>query len=608
MAAKREEIFGVHPLSPALKAQKLELLGQLSQFWASPGFANGMSTPPFQFHDVKAELDDACDIATRIHAYCVTKHPQMRSGPGAALEYLWGLQSMPEDKGKFVESLVEAIFSNSNGFEAPLDQALLTRYIGEIRELRKSHQHTPVHVLKSEWAASELLLDEVLHSGEVTQEHMDAVTTRLRDLNLLLETIARRNKDVAAAAVQREADERERAREVAAAKVAADEAEKQQQEAEAKESAKAAAEKADSEKAEGGEVASQKVETEKKEEKEEGDESDAESSGSGDERSRMKASIDRNAQNPQTLLELQRISEKTSEISRDVQSFEEVDLKRLDDPELSDAERDGLIARLNKRAMQYAVLLERELLQLDAISGDSVRMLRKEQVGRIQNALQHVDSLQKRLKDIHAVHQEAVDKKREEENAAKGNRSPSPAAEVAAAAAPAPNAAPAAASPASNSPPQKKAEKKLSFVEQLASMKLEVPFQIKDRPHSFLISAYVPGIDERTLSISLNDEGDMLTCSGLRLPSPQELDALRSHPAVARMRNQEEGVLRLAAGRFGRFSEKWRMDANVVDADKISASYNSGVLEIVVPKKAVQQRKQPHFQPQRGYGGYPFGW
>jgi hypothetical protein len=53
-----------------------------------------------------------------------------------------------------------------------------------------------------------------------------------------------------------------------------------------------------------------------------------------------------------------------------------------------------------------------------------------------------------------------------------------------------------------------------SFLSRIAAQRLQLPFQVKDRNTSFLISAYVPGIDEETLSIALNDEGDLLTCTG----------------------------------------------------------------------------------------------
>jgi HSP20 family molecular chaperone IbpA len=50
------------------------------------------------------------------------------------------------------------------------------------------------------------------------------------------------------------------------------------------------------------------------------------------------------------------------------------------------------------------------------------------------------------------------------------------------------------------------------------------------------------------------------------------------------------------------------MDPSVVEADKISASYNSGVLEIQVPKKVQPRMQQPRMQQPRGYSNYPFGY
>ncbi len=321
--------------------------------------------------------------------------------------------------------------------------------------------------------------------------------------------------------------------------------------------------------------------------------------------------------------------------------MKEIDLPRLDDANLSDKERDGLISRLHKRAMQYAHILESELLALDAISGgDDVRALRKEQVSKVQTAIDAVDKLQKRLKELHVEHRDLMDKKEVEQQSEKP-QTPPPAPGASSAGAPAPekSQSPAPEQPESahdqpkTAPPVGAGEKRTasppaaaapsaqlahppSFAERLANQKLEIQFQVKDRPSSFLISAYVPGVDEESLTIGLNEEGDTLTCSGVRLPSPQEMQVLRSHPSVMRypVHLREEAMLRLAAGRFGRFEEKWRVDNRTVDAEKITAGYNSGVIEIQVPKKQqprqmpVHRRPQQHPYMQRSpYGGYPYG-
>jgi hypothetical protein len=97
---------------------------------------------------------------------------------------------------------------------------------------------------------------------------------------------------------------------------------------------------------------------------------------------------------------------------------------------------------------------------------------------------------------------------------------------------------------------------------------------------------------------------------GVRLPSAQEMQVIKSHPSVLRSpaAEREDAMLRLAAGRYGRFEEKWKMDQNV-DAEKVTASYNSGVVEIVVPKKTVRRTpQQAKYQARGQQQRNPFFW
>lgn len=239
-----------------------------------------------------------------------------------------------------------------------------------------------------------------------------------------------------------------------------------------------------------------------------------------------------------------------------------------------------------------------------------------------------MDKLQKRLKELHVAHGQQVEEKRAAQTQAQAQaEEEKPADKPAEKPAEKPVTPQQSSSPGPrSSPPPAVAEaqavaapvvaagadrageivKPPTFAERLVEQRLEIQFQVKDRPSSFLISAYVPGVDENTLSIALSDDGDMLTCSGVRLPSPQEMQVLRSHPAVVRYppHLREDAALRLAAGRFGRFEEKWRMDRRTVDAEKVTASYNSGVIEIVVPKKHLP--RQPYLQQQQQQRRNPY--
>lgn len=66
-------------------------------------------------------------------------------------------------------------------------------------------------------------------------------------------------------------------------------------------------------------------------------------------------------------------------------------------------------------------------------------------------------------------------------------------------------------------------------------------------------------------------------------------------------------MLRVAAGRFGKFSETYQLSKDV-NADNMQATYDDGILKVVIPKVIRaptfqhQSRASPHhhnFQPQQ---------
>jgi HSP20 family molecular chaperone IbpA len=71
---------------------------------------------------------------------------------------------------------------------------------------------------------------------------------------------------------------------------------------------------------------------------------------------------------------------------------------------------------------------------------------------------------------------------------------------------------------------------------------------------------------------------------------------------------EDELLLRYGAGRFGSFSEKWRIDSDSTDPDGIEASFERGNLQLVIPKVQQKRRAQPRYSNNRGYGESPFYW
>jgi HSP20 family protein len=82
---------------------------------------------------------------------------------------------------------------------------------------------------------------------------------------------------------------------------------------------------------------------------------------------------------------------------------------------------------------------------------------------------------------------------------------------------------------------------------------------------AFEIQVAVPGVNKEDFKIELND--NLLTVSGERKFS----------------RDRKEGTFQSVETQFGAFSRSFNLPDNV-DASKISAKYNNGILELIVPK------------------------
>lgn len=91
------------------------------------------------------------------------------------------------------------------------------------------------------------------------------------------------------------------------------------------------------------------------------------------------------------------------------------------------------------------------------------------------------------------------------------------------------------------------------------------PVNIYDDGEAFLVRAELPGMDKDAFEISV--KGDQLTLRGER--KPQQAD-----PKASYHRRERDG------GQFRRVVTL----PQPVDADKISATYKNGVLEVVLPR------------------------
>ena len=535
----RHQTFA-EPLTAELKQDKLRLVDSLASFWRNVGFKKNWTEPCFLYVDVKPQIDNVADTVVRIRSWARSKFPDARETPicGAAIEKLWSMHEKPSDLEQFETEMIKACLMDSEGYVAPLDEELVSKYIEEIRssrELAKSECQ-----ISGELEALKLLLEEIRPTVDSDESVRSELLVKIQAVNSFMGEIAKKAME--------EETEREKLRAEAAAA------------------------------------------------KEEEDENDSEESSSNDsdERNRMKQSMEH--QQDRKLLEICKIGEKTSTIEKDVKAFEELDLKRLEDESLENSERQGLFKRLQKRALQYSVLLERELLALDAFQGEEIRPARKAQVLKIQQALQHVDKLQQELKKFHEEHEAELASKETEPEEQKQNQEQEQVQE---------NEEPPKLIPESS---QK------SLLGRFASLKLEIDFQVRESRSGYSISAHVPNLDREHLKFVLSDDKDVLTCEGRRVPTEQEIEKMRiqlrqryEYPP----QEEDDLILRYGTGRFGSFQEKWRIDERSVDVNQIEASYENGNLEIFVPRirpRVQQQQRGPTRRNHPAAGQKPFYW
>lgn len=99
--------------------------------------------------------------------------------------------------------------------------------------------------------------------------------------------------------------------------------------------------------------------------------------------------------------------------------------------------------------------------------------------------------------------------------------------------------------------------------------------------------------------MQLSANRDALVISGARLPSARELQTLQRQRGVTSM----DALLRMGAGRFGSFTQQFRLPAGV-DKDAISADYSNAVLRVTVPK-VQHQDPVPRAFP-GAYGASPY--
>ena len=113
----------------------------------------------------------------------------------------------------------------------------------------------------------------------------------------------------------------------------------------------------------------------------------------------------------------------------------------------------------------------------------------------------------------------------------------------------------------------------VSGKEQLAQGTFVPAVDIYEDEHSLVLKLEVPGMNEEDLNVSL--ENSTLTVSGERKFEKEE---------------KEENFHRIER-RYGSFTRTFRLP-NTVDAEKVEAGYDKGILKITLAKRAEAKPKQ----------------
>jgi len=155
------------------------------------------------------------------------------------------------------------------------------------------------------------------------------------------------------------------------------------------------------------------------------------------------------------------------------------------------------------------------------------------------------------------------------------------------------------------------------LTEMWKKMKLKPKMDVSEMQDGYVITAYIPGMNKEDIDISLGKNKRALTVGGYRLPSPQELHQLKklvqNKIHNAQFLHPDEDItsliLRAGSGRYGRFEETYELP-NDVDVDNIEATYERGVMKVIVPKRRIRRGGYPQTRghPSTFFNDRDFWW
>jgi HSP20 family molecular chaperone IbpA len=321
-------------------------------------------------------------------------------------------------------------------------------------------------------------------------------------------------------------------------------------------------------------------------------------------------------------LKIKRVADDVEKIGIHVKNLKEVVDQWQHDSQLEPEDVERNVDALQRQSLLYTECLMRDLMTLDEITGsdaaEELRPMRKRNVHDVQSLLDDVDTLRKRLTDLHRDMKQRADAKRAEKQAeadkAAAERKAQQEAEARAAAAAegagaATDAVEADATidETEEDEDDEEAETESEAPQDDASsvpwktLRLEPEFHVNETPDGGVeLVAFVPGLKDENVDIRLVDQTNratqLLEVAGVVLPSAEQAQQLWNSAAALKRQDAAYGrrarfagtpvasiALRGGVNRFGTFAQRFQLPDDA-DIGGISASLRRGYLTVTIPR------------------------
>lgn len=587
---------------------------------------------------IKGLLDEAASYSILIKQFLEktkTGGKPIRLIPGSGREYLKNLETFPEDPDEFVRDLVHATFTTKTGYIAKtskeeIDRLLDRLFAGKTRKnsVPKEELRRIEKGIRDTWGETSQTMAQILsffdHTSFSNPEYASTLHRLLHALQSARQQASTFHQKVVLDMKEAHEDahddsqsegssaEMEKDDEATAPQLSVEEEKSQQQ----KES----------------EITVTTDELEPPKPAPEEPAAPAAAAAPAAEQPAPSPSPDPNA------MKIRRIASEVGHIGEEIQSISHnVQVLNVDDLISKPSEGKKLVSDLQHRCLAFSESLMKDLYSLDELAlKQEERPKRKEQVQRIQSMVADVDNLTTKLHEL-------VELMKAEEQKRMAEEPPKPAAATPAAEEKRPEEpkqAPREQEAPKESPTpteelqmetlkrQKEAEaeeavqkrmraerelefqkRKEEFEAKLADqairlegmwrrMKLRPKLNVEEAVDGYLITSYIPGMKKEEIFISTSPDhrNPVLSIRGHRSPTLEELALMRRQLARSGIQPTDEAILRLGAGRFGTFLEKFAIPRDV-DAAGIAGGYEGGELKVILPKIRVQPLRRPVPQP-----------